>query len=145
MQSQTQLSIWIFFGIIVLVVAVYVIGGYIVNMQKRTRIFLRIIVLIVLVVAVYVIGGYTTLSYLEDKYDEIPMKASQAQVRNVLHHFREVKVTPIDVPEGFRENYSKSVPSYRIYRYDFLGLPALAIHVVYDKQGHAVRKIPTYE
>jgi uncharacterized protein YneF (UPF0154 family) len=111
-------------------------------MKKSVLLCLAIVILAFLI---YVVGGFTALRYVEKKYSDIPMGASRTQVRQILGRFTEVKVSASDVPRGFRENFSVVVPGSSIYRYDCFGLSALAIHVVYDKHGHAVRIIPTYE
>ena len=118
------------------------------NVQADNMIKRRLLVgleIVMLAFVIYVIGGFTVLRYVEYKDSAIPIEASRTQVRHILSYFTETKVPPSDVPRGFREDFSIVVPGFSIYRYDCFGLSALAIHVVYDKHGHAVRIIPTYE
>lgn len=116
-----------------------------VQVSKMKKGLLLCLAIVILAFLIYVIGGFTALRYVEKKCSAIPMGASRTQVRHILGHFTEVKVSPSDVPRGFRENFSVVIPGFSVYRYDCLGLSALAIHVVYDKHGRAVRIIPTYE
>jgi len=107
------------------------------------RIQLSIIAIIMLYVSYVLVMG-VSLSYVDKMFYRIHGDAHHTEVRSMLKLFREVRVILADVPNGWREGIS-SIPGYEIYRYDFLGCPLLAIHVVYDKHGRVKRIIPTYE
>ncbi len=107
--------------------------------------FVRLsIIVLVLLYALYVAIMAVSLSYVDKMFYRIHGDARHAQVRSMLKLFQERKVSLADVPNGWREGIPR-IPGYEVYRYDFLGCPLLAIHVVYDGHGRVKRIIPTYE
>ena len=113
-------------------------------MNKTWRRIKIIIMTIVILGVLFVSGLSLSLNYVDKMWYAIPSNSSRTEVREVLKHFKENKVSIADVPHGFQYGIAK-IPKNSIYRYDFLGWSALSIHVVYDGHGHIQRNIPTYE
>jgi hypothetical protein len=84
------------------------------------------------------------LSYLNKALNSIPANADQTQVRHTLKLFRESKAPSSEIKAAYHSGLAL-VTNYRIYRYDFLGCPALSIHIVYDASGHVAIVQPTFE
>jgi len=106
--------------------------------------WIKLIIIAVVLIILLVVALAVSMSYVDRIYNSIPDHGSRTEVQSVLKHFRETKVSLHDIPVGWREGIS-SIPGYEVYRYDFLGCPLLAIHVVYDRHGRVKRIIPTYE
>ena len=109
------------------------------------RAILAGILILVLIVAVYVVGGTMVMHRLQSSFASIKPGMSLAAVRSAMHGFREAPSSVGELDPAYCTPPADARAKVMRYDLWGLGRLGLSIHVVFDRKDRVVGAIDTYE